>query len=286
MMTWLRKIVDFFLFSNLFVAYCVIALCMSTEFLLGHHSYTINLFVFFATLFTYNFQRLVRMDVRGELSHRQLWLQANKRGLWLITIVSAVATVYFSLSLSNDSLVLLIPLGAIALMYPLPLFYWQKKWWRLREIPVVKIFLIALVWTLVSVGLLVTEHHIPLTTDVCLLFVHRLCFVFAITIPFDIRDLKYDRLQLKTIPTVFGEEKARYISYAALGMYELLVIVQFIFWDIISFRALIALLCTSAVTAYLLIKSTSDQGEYHFAFWVEGTSVLMYLFLMTMLFFF
>ncbi len=259
---------------------------MSTEFLLGHYSYTINLFVFFASLFAYNFQRLVRMRVQGELSFRQQWLRQNKFLLWVVTALSAISTVYFSLSLSYNSLRLLLPLGIIAFMYPLPLLYWKGRWWQLREIPGTKIFLIALVWALVSVGLLVEEHQIGWTTDVWLLFIHRLCFVFAITIPFDIRDLKYDSLQLKTIPTVFGEEKARYIAYTSLLMYELLVVAQFIFGDIIGFRALIALLCTSAATAYLLIKSTSDKGEYHFAFWVEGASALMYLLLITALFFF
>lgn len=285
-MYWFKKIADFFLFSNIFVAYCVVALCMSTEFLLGHYSFTINLFVFFASLFTYNFQRLVRVRVQGELSFRQQWLQQNKFLLWVVAALSAIATVYFSLSFSYNSLRLLLPLGIIAFMYPLPLLYWKGRWWRLREVSGIKIFLIALVWALVSVGLLVEEHQIGWTTDVWLLFIHRLCFVFAITIPFDIRDLKYDSLQLKTIPAVFGEEKARYIAYAALGMYELLVVAQFIFGDIMGVRALIALLCTSAATAYLLIKSTSDKGEYHFAFWVEGASALMYLFLMTALFFF
>ena len=280
-MFWFKKVADFFLFSNIFVAYCVVALCMSTELLLGHNSNTISLFVFFASLFTYNFQRLVRMSVLGELSFRQNFLRQNKFFLWLVTAFSALATVYYSLSISYNSLRLLIPLGIIVFMYQLPLLYWKGRWWRLREIPGIKIFLIALAWSFVSVGLLVEEHQIGWTTDVWLLFVHRLCFVFAITIPFDIRDLKYDSLQLKTIPKVFGEEKARYIAYAALGIYEILVIIQFIFGEIMDVQDLIALLCTSAVTAYLLIKSTSDKGEYHFAFWIEGTSALMYLFLMT-----
>lgn len=257
---------------------------MSTEFLLGHYSYTINLFVFFATLFAYNFQRLVRMDVQGELSHRQQWVQKHKKWLCLITIVSAIATVYFSLSLSMESLVLLIPLGAIALIYPLPIIPFKGKRLRLREVPGIKIFLIALVWALVTVGLLVEEHQLAWTTDVWFVFLHRLFFVFAITIPFDIRDLKYDSLQLKTIPSVLGEEKARYVAYGALAVYELLVIAQFIFGDLITWQMLIALLCVSAVTTYLLYRSTSDRGEYHFAFWVEGAAVLMYLFLQIALF--
>ena len=95
-------------------------------------------------------------------------------------------------------------------------------------------------------------------------------FVFAITIPFDIRDLKYDQLQLKTLPGLFGEEKARYIALAVLALYELLIIIQYVFGEIINFSALIALLGTSVVTAFLLIRSNSEKEEFYFAFWVEG----------------
>lgn len=220
------------------------------------------------------------MDVQGELSHRQQWFKEHKKWLWFTTIVSAFAVVYFSLSLSIESLVLLTPLGVIALVYPLPTFSLKGRILRLREVPGIKIFLIALVWALVTVGLLVQEHQLAWTTDVWLLFFHRFCFVFAITIPFDIRDLKYDQLQLKTIPGLFGEEKARYIALAVLALYELLIIIQFVFGEIINLSALIALLGTSAVTAYLLIRSNSEKEEYYFAFWVEGASLLMFGFLM------
>ena len=189
-MFWIKKITDFILFSNIFVACSVVALCMSTEFLLGHNSYALSLFVFFASLFTYNFQRLVRMKMQVELSFRQQWIQQNKFLLWIVTAFSAIATVYFSLFLSYNSLRFLLPLAIIVFMYSLPLFYWKGRWWRLRELPSIKIFLITLTWSIVSVVLLVEEHQIEWTTDVWLLFAHRLCFVFAITIPFDIRDLK------------------------------------------------------------------------------------------------
>lgn len=279
-MRWFKNKADFLLYSNIFVAFCVVALCRSSELLLNLQSNTFNLFVFFATLFTYNFQRLIRTDVQGELSHRQQWYKEHKKWLWFITIVSAFAVVYLSFSLSIESMALLIPLGVIALVYPLPTISLNGKILRLREVPGIKIFLIALVWTLVTVGLLVQEHQLAWTTDVWLLFFHRFCFVFAITIPFDIRDLKYDQLQLKTIPGIFGEKKARYIALAVLALYELLIIIQFFFGKLINLSALIALLGTSLVTAYLLIRSNSDKEEYYFAFWVEGASLLMFGFLM------
>jgi 4-hydroxybenzoate polyprenyltransferase len=259
---------------------------MSTELLLGHHSFIINFFVFFATLFTYNFQRLVRMDVRGELSFRQQWLQENSGWLWGVTCISGIVTALLALRLSTNSLWLLLPLGVVAMMYPLPVFFWNRKWWRLREIPGIKIFLIASVWSLVTVGLLVTEHNVRLNTDVWMLFLQRLCFIFAIIIPFDIRDLKYDSLKLKTIPVMLGETKARYIGLGAVALYELLVVAQFLFGNIITLRALIALLCVSGITALLLLKSTSERSEYYFSFWVEGTSVLMYILLAIALYFF
>lgn len=220
------------------------------------------------------------MDVQGELSHRQQWFKEHKKWLWFTTILSAFVAVYLSLSLSIESLALLIPLGVIAILYPLPIISLKGRVLRLREVPVIKIFLIALVWALVTVGLLVQEHQLTWTTDVWLLFFHRLCFVFAITIPFDIRDLKYDQLQLKTIPGLFGEEKARYIALAVLALYELLIIIQYVFGEIINFSALIALLGTSVVTAFLLIRSNSEKEEFYFAFWVEGASLLMLVFLM------
>lgn len=258
----------------------MVALCRSSELLLNLQSNTINLFVFFATLFTYNFQRLVRMDLQGQLSYRQQWFKVHKKWLYFITIVSAFAVVYFSLSLSFESLVWLIPMGVTALVYPLPIIPLKGRVLCLREVPGVKIFLIALVWALVSVGLLVQEYQLAWTTDVWFLFFHRFCFVFAITIPFDIRDLKYDQLQLKTIPGIFGEETARFIALVVLALYELLIILQFFFGDIINISALVALLCTSVVTAYLLIRSNSEKEEFYFAFWVEAASLLMFGFLM------
>ena len=82
------------------------------------------------------------MDVQGELSHRQQWFKEHKKWLWFTTILSAFVAVYLSLSLSIESLALLIPLGVIALLYPLPIISLKGRVLRLREVPVIKIFLL------------------------------------------------------------------------------------------------------------------------------------------------
>ena len=119
-----------------------------------------------------------------------------------------------------------------------------------------------------------------------LLFLQRFFFVFAITIPFDIRDIKYDSKKLKTLPIVFGEYKARQISLLSLGLYEITLIFQFFFGEILTVSVFVGLLLTSAITSLFLLKSTSDKGEIYFSFWVEGTSLMMYFCLIISHFFF
>lgn len=259
---------------------------MSSELILDHQSNTINGFVFFASLFAYNFQRLIGADFRGSHSLRHQWIQKNKRVLWLLTAVSGIVALALSTQLSKNCLLLLLPLGVIVLLYPIPIFYSRGKAYRLREVPGIKIFLIAAVWTLVSVGLLAIEKKLAWSLDLGLLLAQRFFFVFAITIPFDIRDLKYDNKALKTIPVVFGEEKARMVGFISLALYELGVIAQYLVGNSLSISAFIALLCVSGISAYLLLKTTSKKGEYYFAFWVEGASLMMYVFLIIVQLFF
>ena len=66
MIKQLRNIFNWIVFSNIFVAFCVLALTISSEVLLDTANFRISQFVFFATLFTYNFQRVVKLKQRGK----------------------------------------------------------------------------------------------------------------------------------------------------------------------------------------------------------------------------
>ena len=106
----------------------------------------------------------------------------------------------------------------------------------------------------------------------------RFLFVFAITIPFDIRDLKFDDKKMKTIPIVFGEGKAKLIGVMALFFAELIAIVQMFYFEM-EFHNLIALICIFFLSAILMIKSSQDKTAMYFSFWVESLSILSYIFL-------
>jgi 4-hydroxybenzoate polyprenyltransferase len=100
----------------------------------------------------------------------------------------------------------------------------------------------------------------------------------AITIPFDIRDLKYDDLSLKTIPQIFGEQKAKMIALYCLAFFELISIFHFFVGDF-SLQLLLALMLTSLLSGILIIRSSQVKNNFFFSFWVEGASIIMYLLL-------
>ena len=229
MIKQLRNIFNWIVFSNIFVAFCVLALTISSEVLLDTANFRISQFVFFATLFTYNFQRVVKLKQR-EKHLKTDWQAKNKTSTYFIMI------------------------------------------------PFFKIFVIALIWTISTMLLLVLENNMLISQNLILHLSARFLFVFAITIPFDIRDLKFDDKKMKTIPIVFGEGKAKLIGVMALFFAELIAIVQMFYFDM-EFHNLIALICIFFLSAILMIKSSQDKTAMYFSFWVESLSIYFYLFL-------
>ena len=90
----MKKLHHFFLFlinSNIFVSFCVLSLAISSEFLVVKSRILfpseVSLFVFFATIFTYNFQRIVRIS-KSQKHNRKDWTQKNKILIYLVIIIT------------------------------------------------------------------------------------------------------------------------------------------------------------------------------------------------------
>ena len=278
-MDLLKKLGQFFIYSNVFVSFCVLVLCQSTSIIIGVDSSHLLPFVFFSTLFVYNFHRIVRYNLNKEQSANLDWLNKNRLFIIIITVISLFLSVYYAVSLSFSTFYFLIPASIISLSYPIKIIPIVGQKVSLRELPRAKIFLIALVWSIVSVVLVTLENKSFYSLDTLLLFISRFSFVLAITIPFDIRDLKYDDLSLKTIPQIFGEQKAKTIALYCLAFFELITIFHFFVGDF-SWQLLLALMLTSLLSGILIIKSSQEKNNLFFSFWVEGASIIMYLLLL------
>jgi 4-hydroxybenzoate polyprenyltransferase len=135
----------------------------------------------------------------------------------------------YSFLLSMESRILLIFLSILSFCYSLPLFTLGEQKFGLRNIPGLKTFLIALVWTMSCVLLPVLEaQDLHLTDiamrDITIMIAKRFLLIFALAIPFDIRDLFSDRQAgLKTIPVAWGEKNAYLFCQLLLAGYIVLL---------------------------------------------------------------
>ena len=263
----MKSFIRFLVFSNILVAFCVLALALSTELLLGAVNYKISQFVFFATLFTYNFQRIVRIW-RGVNHVRKKWLDKHKIAIISLTIIGGILSFYLFLEFQPKTQIVIAISAVASLLYP----------FGLRKIPHLKIIIIATVWTISTMFLLVVESNHPIDQNIALHLIARFLFIFAIIIPFDIRDLKYDKLSLKTIPIVFGESKARLVALGALFIAEIIAIIQYLNFGL-SFKYLLSFSLLMLLSSIMIIKSNQKQSDMYFSFWVESMSIACYLFL-------
>jgi hypothetical protein len=270
----LLKILDFLVVSNLYVATGTFSLTWLSLQFYNNENLDLPLFVFFATLFAYNFMRLVRvlpMLKEGDsIRHENIF--KYRVFLWILCLFSGVASFVIFLKLDEFVLYTLLFMGFISVAYSLPVFKKDGYWLRLRDVPSIKIVLIALVWTVVTSFL---PMQVSGESINWLKIVERFLFVFAITIPFDIRDLRFDSLNLRTIPQVLGVKKARCIGLVALLFAEFILFYEFIFFDSYQLGSLLVIYIVYEVSAYLVYRSHPALPERYFTLGVEGTSILL-----------
>lgn len=279
----LLSILDFLLFSNLFIAICAVAQGLITYHLLhAKPDKYILAIIFFGTIGIYNFSMLLSKPKDPENSRfvRVRWIFAHHRLIISITLISMLCLIPLGLLyLSIEAKLLMIFTAAISLSYNIPFLTLNNQKIGIRNIPGIKLFLIALVWSVSCVLLPVVEleHNYQIsisTAETLLLVAKRFLFIAAITIPFDIRDLFQDKLYaLKTIPVMLGEKKAYIFCQVLLAGYMILLLL----FRQATMTDIIALALTLFLTGWLIFKANIKKNEYYYFFYLDGTMLLQYL---------
>ncbi|MDP1728171.1 MAG: UbiA family prenyltransferase [Bacteroidota bacterium] len=272
--------------SNIFISVAAVFLAIETQIQLGMrpqwHPYLF--IIFFATLFEYNLHRFVTVITNKEAlnSDKHSWV---KQHLLLFYALVAASVIGFVISLffaKKGVLITLAPIALITVFYSMPVYKVKKNIFRLREIHFLKIFLIAFVWSTITVLLPVIQSENSFNTNhIVLILTERFLFIFAITIPFDIRDMEIDRQSgLKTIPLLIGETRAYRLSNILLGIFFVICLFHYITHN--SYSLLYPLVISAASTfLFLNVKAIGKIPDYHFGI-LDGTmllqGLLVYLF--------
>ncbi len=108
----------------------------------------------------------------------------------------------------------------------------------------------------------------------------RFCFLTAICIPFDIRDIHIDKADLvTTVPQLIGENKARQLAMGFMFLYIILIIPEYLF-GMVNLKIFIALIISAVINAVLVLMSSSNRSEYFYVAVIDGTMILQGLMLL------
>ncbi len=268
-MTYLKPAFNFFIYSNLWIAAGAVALCLQTRYLItGKLIFSdFAIFAFFSTLLLYGVHRLVGLKKVKQQQARFAIIARFKP--WLIgsSIVSAIVCGWLFLQFSFELKLAMVFPAMAAAGYAIPLFPKQK---RLRDFSYVKIFLIALSWGMVTVILPAMEFHLFPNVPVAVIFLERCCFIFAIALPFDIRDLFIDKADgVITLPGKFGVNAAKNMAYTALAL-----MLGFgwlnVELDAYTFANWLGLCSSGLLTAGLIYFAKEEKSDYYFTGLIDG----------------
>jgi 4-hydroxybenzoate polyprenyltransferase len=232
---------------------------------------TLYVFVFLATLFTYNLDRYTeRLAFADSYQTRHRWLHEHRRELAIFTILPGIAWVALSFRLSTNVVLWLVHLGVVSVAYSLPL--WKKangERFVLRKVGLLKPVFVAYVWAVVGVILPAVDAGYPLNGRLYAELISRFVFVLALCMPFDLRDEPIDRSHgMRTLPVLLGRKPTEYLAYLLLVL-QLAMLVPFLPLGS-SVLLTISLLYAAFATRYAI----SSGHDLAFSAGVDGALVL------------
>jgi len=260
-MLFIKKLFDFYIKSSFHLGVCVVSLYIISIYKLQIDlNYYILACLFSSTIVVYNF-----IKYASTLPYYFFVQNAPIKKIQIVSFFFGFFLLYSLFFLSVEALFFGFFLFLICVLYVFPINHSISNF---RNRSKIKIFLVAICWSGSTVIFPFIESNNINYGDSMLLFVQFFLFVIVCTVPFEIRDLKYDSNDLKTIPQIYGTNNSKYISYVLI----------FIFFSI-SFISngtsidLISDLLISFVLVFIIYLTKENQGKYFSSFWVESLPI-------------
>lgn len=221
------KIINFLVYGNVLVAFSAGSLAFSfSDYNSLENPILYGFFLFFGTLFIYNIQRLLRFkEISKNTSLRHYWIKKNKNTLFIMLFFSGFGALLTLLFLRSNisALIILFFAGVLSLLYA---FRFDTKKRTVRELPYLKIHLIAISWTLLAFAWPIINSSVGFEAKHIWYCVALYFYIVGITIPFDIRDLPFDSPAQKTIPQVVGVKRSKVIGVVMLVISGVIIVVK------------------------------------------------------------
>lgn len=249
-----------FVYANFWVAGAVYALTRVTEILIDACHDSLATLNAAGTLVVYGFARYFEGPSGSKKSSKiTAWRQQMPNFTKISILGGATLSIIELVQIGSTSLFFHYVIGAaVAMLYPLP-WIMKNKGGGLRSVPGLKLFIISFVWAFTT-GFLpaIWNGH-----NGWYWLLERFFWTMALTIPFDVRDIKLDAESIKTLPHVIGPKNSIYLAHAVLWM---------------SFSILVMVLGMPMLSTFILflffaiiiIVARPELGDLYYGFIIEG----------------
>lgn len=264
-------ILDWLLYSAIWIASCTLALCVESTLILQTPlpAWPLLLFAWSSTFCHYNLHYFTR-EKHVTLSGRDRWTQAHRPWFLPAIIISGGVSLYCLFHFSWMELGAVAVLAAISMLYSLPLL---PRGFRLKQLGVLKPFILAAVWAIITVWLPAHQAD-PLL--LILVIARRFVLMLVLCLAFDLRDQHKDSLQgIRTIPVRWGT----LFTYRLMDVLLILFVVFAVLveWQFHRWLMLLALLASALLTKLAVRATALFAGERYYLGVIDGMMMVQAL---------
>lgn len=272
------------IFSNVYISLAAVAFVAVNASMMDIPLYKVrNVLgqVFCSTMFVYQLSRWQfhrRAIEEPEVDAIYRFLENNKNYTRISIVLSFLGTLAFTLLLRMQTIAILVVLGGISILYPINIRWKEKVLLRLRDIPFLKLFLIAAVWSGSSVLLPAVELGAIAAIDekVKFLFYLQFLFIFIITLPFDINDLRVDTsIGLRTLPSILGIRNCQIL----LSILTIIYSIGIFLWLWIYYSGTHIYYLSSGIIVlmfsqlYMTWRYSEEVSKWRIMLWYDGAMI-------------
>lgn len=281
------KFFNDFIFGNYFIALCATGMVFTTFLMTGTtiHVTPFTILITLATFLLYNFHKLsFNLDYSGGkkliASSKRLSFKSSEKISFVVAGILLMVSLPFQ---KTHVLPYLLPLVILSFLYSVPLIKWRNKKIRLLEVFLIKTFILAFVWALATTIIPLLEENIEITsTFITQQVLSRMLFIFALCIPFEMRDLLKDKENnVKTLPVIFGMTVTKVTGFVVI----LIEIILHHLMKEIPFASIISLDISSLIALYWIFRQEKNKNPYYYKFLVDGTMLLRFGFMFSSMYF-
>lgn len=262
----LKEFFSFYIDSSMHVSMSVC--CLQTIMMIKYRSiinHDILYFTFFSTLFAYNFIKYFEYIYANYDS-----ISIKLKFIAYTSIFSLFFSLFFLFKLALNEVLLIALISIITLLYAVPFFLFSDT--NLRSVRGLKIYVVALVWTM-TIVLLPFEFYTELGLLFLIInFIQIFIYVLIAIVPFEIRDINIDNKRLSTIPQKIGIKNTKILGALLCLLFLLIELLKqkYFSWYYLGFDFIVI----SLLMMFLIINSKNPQSKFYSSFWVEGVPIL------------